>query len=228
MSNQAVSLVSHAFHANFCSNCGAKAIGKFCADCGTDLSAPTHEAPLAVLEVLPVEDWHEEVRYSILLHFAEVRDELARHAAQAKKGLSGEDFLKACDIAFKPFTGASLTTIASIAAPISSRLGIRLEKKRNWSINRPIGKVLVAALCSLARHGQALKNVQQAGDGCIFEAALPSDIWSFEGQFFVSIHRDCGKTHVEATAKIPGQLYDWGKSQQSLDRLYEDLQSILD
>jgi hypothetical protein len=213
---------------NFCSNCGVRAAGKFCSNCGANLGELAAGPSAGVQDVLPVDDWRDEVRYSLLLHFAEVRDALARHAAQAKKGLSGEEFLKACDVAFAPLAGVSLSKIATIAAPISSRLGIRLEKKRNWSIQRPIGTVLVAALCSLARHGQTLKNVQQAEDGCIFEAALPSDIWSFEGQFFVSVHRAFGRTHVEATARIPGQLYDWGKSQQSLDRLYEDLQTILD
>jgi hypothetical protein len=225
MSNQAISRTPVAPQANFCSNCGAKSPGKFCSECGTNVSGPT--LAIEPLDVLPVDDWADEVRYSILLHFAEVRDEIARFAAQAKKGLSAEEFLKACDLAFKPLTGVSLSQIATIAAPISSRLGIRMEKKRNWSIKRPIGKVLVATLCSMARHGQTLKNVQQAQDGCIFEATVPSDIWSFAGEFVVSIHRDTGRTHVEGSVKIPGQLYDWGKSQQSLDRLYQDLQTLL-
>ena len=113
------------------------------------------------------QDWADEVRYSVLLHFPEVRYDIARHAAQARKGLSGEQFLKGCDVAFVPLTGVSLSTVASIVVPIYSRIGIRTGKKRNELVGRPTGKVLVAAICSLARYGRALKQVHQGEDGCV-------------------------------------------------------------
>jgi hypothetical protein len=53
-------------------------------------------------------------------------------------------------------------------------------------------------LCSLAHNGQPLKQVRQFADGCVFEAVLPSDMWSFEGGIFVAINRDHLGTKVIA------------------------------
>jgi hypothetical protein len=121
----------------------------------------------------------------------------------------------------------SLSTVASIAVPIYVRLGVRTGKQRSELIGRPTGKVLVAALCSLARYGRSLKQVHQGEDGCVLEAVLPSDMWSWEGELIISIRRDRGGSQVEAATKIPGQLYDWGKSKQCLNQLFEDLKSLL-
>ncbi len=205
----------------YCSKCGAKASGHFCSSCGTRLTRPEEDRAFG-------KEWKDESRYQVLLHFGEVRDLIARHAAQAQKSMSGEQFLRLCDLAIVPLTGISLVKVANIVVPIYTRVGIRTGKSRRAVLTAPIGSVLVATTCSLARHGRSLKQVHQGVDGCVLEAALPSDIWSFEGQLVVSIHRDHAGVQVEAGTKIPGQLYDWGKSKQCLDQLFEDLKSLLD
>lgn len=204
----------------FCSNCGARASGNFCSGCGARLGKQQAAE-------LPPQDWVEEVQYSVLLHFSEVREHIAHHASQAKKGLSGEQFLKGCDSAFGPVFGVSLSTVASVAVPIYSRLGINTGKKRAEVVRRPPGKVIVAAICSLARYGRTLKQVHQGEDGCIIEAVVPSDVWSFEGELIITVHRCQGGTQVEAATKIPGQIFDWGKSNQCLTQLFQDLESLL-
>jgi hypothetical protein len=211
----------------FCSNCGAKAAGNFCSACGARVSPSPRVLP--IFNDLPATpDWHDEVRYNILLHFPEVRDLIAHHAGMARKRMTGEQFLELCDKLFKPIAYGSLSTVVSIAAPLYSRMGIRTGKKRGEVVPFPTGKILVAALCSLARHGWEMQKVHQGEDGCVIEATLPSDIWSFPGELIVSIHRCPPGTQVDAEGKIAGQLYDWGKCQKCLDCLFADLPGLVD
>ena len=86
----------------------------------------------------------------------------------------------------------------------------------------------MAAICSLARYGRALTQVHQGEDGCVLEAVIPRTMCSLEGELIISIRRDQGGSQVEAATKIPGQLFDWGKSKQCLNQLFEDLESLLD
>jgi len=201
----------------YCSQCGAKASGNFCSQCGARLTAP-EATPL------PTQGWKDEVRYQVLLQFPEVRMRIERHAAQARKGLTGEQFLELCDKAFIPLTDVSLSKVASLVVPIYTRLGIGTGKSQRKVLAAPIGLILVAALCSLARYGRSLKQVHQGQDGCVLEAVLPSDMWSWEGELIVSIQRDRAGTLVEAATQIPGQFFDWGKSKQCLTQLFEDLE----
>lgn len=206
----------------FCSNCGAKAAGHFCSACGARLTAPQTPPPLPET-VTAGSDWHDEVRYNVLLHFPEVRDLIAHHAGQARKSMTGEQFLELCDKLFKPLTHGSLSTVVSIAVPLYTRMGIWTGKKRSEFFPIATGKVLVAALCSMARHGWEMKQVHQGEGGCVLEATLPSDIWSLAGELVISVDRCHPGTKVEAAAKIPGQLYDWGKCQKCLNGLFDDL-----
>jgi hypothetical protein len=205
----------------FCSHCGAEASGNFCSSCGSRLTSSDGAS-------LVPGAWQEECRYQVLLHFPEVRDLIAKHAAKSQKGMTGEQILGLFDKAFKPIDGVSLTTVASIAIPIYSHLGVETGKQRTAFTSYPIGKTVVAIVCSLARYGRTLKQVHQGEDGCVLEAVLPSDIWSFEGQLVISVQRTEEWTQVEAATKIPGQLYDWGKSNQCLDQLFDDLESLLE
>jgi hypothetical protein len=195
----------------YCSHCGApSAGGNFCVRCGT-----RHNALAA--------DWSDEVRYGTLVTVPQVRDQIARSAVGATARMTGEEFLGLCDMAFRPMTGVSLKMVATIAAPIYARLGVRTGKTRAEVVARPVGQVIVAALCSLARRGRPLKEVHQGEAGCLLEAVLPSDVWSFEGRLVISIERLDGGTRVEAVTTVPGQLFDWGKSTRCLDEVFTDV-----
>lgn len=204
----------------FCHQCGAKAHGNFCTACGTRLGAPERE-PEPLLQ-----DWSDEIRYEVLLRQPEVRDLIARHAAQSKKRVSGEEFLELCDKAFIPIIGVSVAKIGAIALPLYARLGIKTGKTLQDRFEAPAGKLLVAALCSMARNGQTLQKVEQGEDGCLLNAKLPSDIWSFAGDILLTVERKENGTRVEAATVIKGQLYDWGKSKRILAALFEDLKGL--
>jgi hypothetical protein len=68
-----------------------------------------------------------------------------------------------------------------------------------------------------------LKQVRQGTDGCLFEAELPSDMWSFAGDLFIEVRKEGTGTVAEARTVIKGQLFDWGKSKRCLEELLSDL-----
>lgn len=163
----------------------------------------------------------DEVRYDVLIQNPEVRVAIQRHAAMAKKGMSGEDFLKLCDSLILP--GVPLSLLASVFQPLYAKAGIKTGKQRVEQVDAPTGKVIVRALCSLAKHAQQLRRVTQATDGCGLEAVLASDMWSFEGELLIGLRRQGPSTEVTGRTIIKGQLYDWGKSKRCLKRLFADL-----
>lgn len=228
----------------FCSECGQKARGKFCSNCGRKLAGPDETDSVAAVDdpansddsTLDLLDsgatpraplptgWEFESRYATLVRMPAVRALLKQHGAAAKKGISGEQFLALFD-KISPL-GVPLETIASIAQPLYARLGIATGKERTETLVLPIGRVLVAALCSLARRGQSISAVRQANDGCCLEAVLPSDLFSLAGELVVTVRGQGPKTLVSAATKIKGQYFDWGKSNRTLDRLFTDLRDF--
>lgn len=199
----------------YCSNCGSKESGKFCSSCGTRLAGVVSPAPLT--------DWRQEIRYEVLLQHPEIRDRIARNAAQAVKGMSGEKWLELYDKLIRP--PVSLKTVAEFVQPLYARLGIGTGKTVTETIPAPPGVVLAAVLCSLARNGREVKEVQQCDDGCVIDAVLPSDLFSLAGKLVITIHRTKRGMQVEAATRIPGQMFDWGKSRRCLNRLFEELRS---
>jgi hypothetical protein len=117
--------------------------------------------------------------------------------------------------------------VASILAPIFSHLGIQTGNSRMEVMSAQIGKTLVGILCWLARSGLTLQKVHQGEDGCVLQAVIPSDLWSWEGILVLAVQRDRAGTRVEAATEISGQLYDWGKSRQYLNQLFDELASFL-
>jgi len=202
----------------FCSSCGKEANGNFCCHCGQPL-----EKTEEILEVLPVVavDWSQETRYETLIHIPEIRDLLAQSASNARKGITGEQFLALYDKVFSPPVSAK--KVAEIVSPLYASWGIETGKRQAGHLPAPPGRVLVAVLCSLAQHGREIKKVHQCSDGCILHAALPSDLFSLEGELIVTVRRQGHGTHVEAATRIPGQLFDWGKSQRCLHKLFQEL-----
>jgi hypothetical protein len=116
-----------------------------------------------------------------------------------------------------------MTTIANAASELSQAIGIKTGKTRSQTLPIPPGKAIVAALCSLAGSGQEIRHVEQFADGCLLEASIPSDMWSFEGTLYLRIRGSGHESHVDATTKID-QLYDWGKSTRFLDQLFQALE----
>lgn len=204
----------------YCHQCGAKTYGTYCSHCGAKLITADSD-----FEPLP-QDWADEIRYEVLLRRPEIRDLIARHASQSQKRMSADDFLELCDKAFVPLTSVSLSKIGAIVQPIYATLGIKTGKTRKEFFTAPAGKVLVAAICSLARHGQPLNKAEQGQDGCLLKVGLPSDMWSFSGDFLITIQRQEQGSSVEAATVIKGQLYDWGKSKRILTELFDDIKGL--
>jgi hypothetical protein len=203
----------------FCSECGKAAHGKFCSHCGAPLAITESATDVVPVDVVP--EWDREVQYETILKFPGVRDTIERHARQAPKRMTGEQFLALAD-KLVPL-GVPLEGLAAVVQPLYARLGIKTGKERARYVPAPVGRVIVRALCSLARNGQTLRGVTQAPDGCLFEAALPSDLFSLQGDLLVSVRRNGSQAEVSGVTRIAGQFFDWGKSNRCLDQLFTDL-----
>jgi len=179
------------------------------------------ESAVDVVSVEVVPEWDREVQYETILRFPGVRETIERHARQATKRITGEQFLKLAD-KLVPL-GVPLEGLAAVVQPLYARMGIKTGKERTHHVQAPVGRVIVRALCSLARHGQSLRGITQAVDGCLFEATMPSDLFSLEGDLLVSVRRNGSQAEVRGATQISGQFYDWGKSNRCLDQLFTDL-----
>jgi hypothetical protein len=200
----------------FCSECGQKASGKFCCHCGHVLAPAEPEVAADV-----VVEWDSEVHYETLMRSNEVRTLIDQHAQMAKKRMTAEQFLALADkLIPQP---VSMEGLAIVARPLYAKLGMKVGKQSSTWIAAPVARVIVRALCSLARHGQGLRGVTQGSEGCTIEAELPSDLLSMAGTLLVTIHRQGPGSAVSAETRIEGQLLDWGKSRRALDRLIDDL-----
>lgn len=202
----------------FCSSCGAEARGNFCSECGESLVSGVDAAHPNV------EYWQNEIEYAKLIRIPVVRDRIEGYAAMAPKRLSGKEFLALCDRVVS--LGVPLDSVGAMGQALWARLGIETGKEHSETFSIPPGTAIVAALCALARGGQMVQQVRQFTDGCLLEAKLPSDIWSFEGKLVVTIRRSDQITRVDGATEIEGQIFDWGKSRRCLQALFKDIKEI--
>jgi hypothetical protein len=210
----------------FCSQCGTKADGKFCHECGSPLRASA--APLDLTDADFTQscgNWEHDVHYEHVVRVDAVRTAIARHAASAKKGISGEAVLALYDQVMS--SPVPLEKLAAIMQPIYESWGIRTGKDRTELIPMPIGRAIAQTLCSFARQAQTFESIEQHDSGCILTADLPSSVWALKGKLTVSLVRRDEATQVAARTEIPGQMYDWGKSRRCLEQLFDDLRSDL-
>jgi hypothetical protein len=208
----------------YCTECGAKGTGKFCAACGTRLTPPDTDlaggdAARALADLMG--DWSHIVDYQTLLRHADVRERIAQAAAESTSTLTGEEFLQWCEKALKPITQVPipLAAIARISQPLNTSLGMKTGKQRAEFVAQPPGRVLVGVLCSMARQGHKLKHARQIENGCVLEAELVSDMFALAGRLSVTVRRHDQGALLEAATQIPGQLFDWGKSSRCLDQI---------
>lgn len=173
-------------------------------------------------------DWSNEHRYEVLIQIPEVRRRIADHASRARSTMTAEEFLQIGDKLLSPLTGGvPVGKLAAFVQPIYARLGIRTGRQREELFPHPIGEVLAAALCALAGAGQKIRDVQQADEGCELEAILPSDLFSFAGDVTVRLTKRESGTRLVAATNVPGQLYDWGKSDRCLGGLLQEIRQTL-
>jgi hypothetical protein len=214
----------------FCSNCGVEAGGRFCWRCGAQLhdqegeTAPSEFAGGA-LDAASIADWSDEVRYRVLIGVPEIRERIARQAALSHKGVSAEQFMAAADKVIGPLMAIPipLEPMLELSQRINSKLGLRTGKHGSEQLAWPVGRVIVAVLCSLARQGIEISSVHQAQDGCVIEAVTPSSPTSLTGTLVTTVSRDGAGTRVDAAATIHGQLLDYGKSKARLRNLFDDI-----
>jgi hypothetical protein len=211
----------------FCSQCGVKASGKFCHQCGSLLNVS--DAVLAIAEQKSGQnvpkDWERDPLYENVIRTESVRSVIARHAANAPKIVSGESILAIYDKVVQ--SPIPLEKLAAVVQPLYASWGSRTGKEHTELIRIPIGRAIAQTLCSLAKHGQTLQNVEQLEDGCLLNADLPSSVCALKGTMTISLRSFESDTQVAATTSIPGQLYDWGKSNRCLQQLFSDLRAEL-
>ncbi len=193
------------------------ASGNFCAKCGHALT------DTAVIPAPAPETWQDECHYAVLMRIPQIRDQIAQAAQAAQTHISAEAFLTAADTlisAVTPLKLVPLAAMATITVPIYQHLGIKTGKTRSEVMPTKIGTIIVNTLRAMATQGQKMKTVRQFDDGCMLEAEIPSDFWSWKGSLFVSIRKHDTACQVDAATSIGGQLYDWGKSKRCLDDLF--------
>jgi hypothetical protein len=203
----------------YCHECGNPAGGKFCSHCGTAIFAT---AATMVQPSATEPDWDNEVRYEAIIQFPGVHEVIDQHAQRSAKRITAEQFLMLADKLIP--LGVPLEGIAAASQTLYARLGIKTGKHQTKRVPVPVSRTIVRVLCSLARRGQALRAVRQAVDGCVIEASLPSDMFSFEGDLYVTVKREGSCSEITGVTSIRGQLFDWGKSNRSLKQLFEDVQ----
>jgi hypothetical protein len=199
----------------YCSTCGKEALGNFCSNCGAKLDDRSSSSE--------PQNWAQEIRYERLMTYPEIQRLVRKHAALAKKRVSADEFLSIAGIITN--SQINLSSIGKIGQEMWARLGVKVGKEHWEIIPKPPGLVMVSALCSLARYGQSIKQVHQFEDGCILEAVLPSDMWSWEGALYPGLRREEGGTRADGETVIGGQRFDWGKSKKILEILFEDLKA---
>jgi hypothetical protein len=210
----------------FCSQCGVKASGKFCYQCGNPLqTSDTDLLPSVASIASEPEDWEQDAVYEKIIRVEAVRTAISHHAANAHGGVSGEALLALYDKVMS--SPVPLEHLVAIVQPLYDSWGIRTGKERHEWIDAPIGRVIARTLCSFAKHAQAFQRAEQFESGCVLTAELPSSVCSLKGKLTISLKRSEDLTEVTATTIIPGQIYDWGKSDRCLEQLINDLSSEL-
>jgi hypothetical protein len=167
-------------------------------------------------------DWQGEVDYQTLIHNPEVRDLLARQQPPAVR-MTGEEFVDSFGKIMK--SPVALGPAMGIMQDVYGRMGAHTGKTRSQRYRQPVGRVIVLALCALARGGYKVQDVHQASDGCMLICQIPSDMFSLAGQLLVTIQREADGASVHADTHIEGQLFDWGKSNRCLNQLFRGIEA---
>jgi len=174
--------------------------------------------------------WADECQLELLLARPEVKSMVSACVQNARASMSAEDFLLQFANtlpSLMPGMRSAFLRGAARGREYGLRRGFKTGKSQVAQFEAPIGHVIAAVLCSLARNSQAVTGTEQLEDGCILTANIPSDPKTFGGTLTIEVGRIPNGTAIEGTATIPGQLYDWGKSKKVLATLFADVPAFL-
>lgn len=168
--------------------------------------------------------WTESINFREIMAVPEIRRLIDDNVRAYKPSMSGEEFLGKAEKLIG--AGVPLKLIGDVVAPLYAKMGVKTGKSVSVTLSLPPGRAIAAALCSMARHGQTLDQAEQATDGLALTAQIPSDIWSFKGSIVCAFARSGDGTKLDAATTIPGQMYDWGKSERLLKALQSEINSL--
>lgn len=204
-----------------CPNCGALTSGNFCSDCGARL-APEEIPDHPVIQL----HWSSEKNYRQLINYPEVRALIARYADTSSQNLTADQIFRLVDLVVKPVFGISLKKVSDIYVPIYKKVGIKTGKSSAENFAMPAQEVIVKVLCSLAKNGYPLENMEQAVNGLVLLAKIPSDMKTWGGNAVITIEEAAAGSRVVIGVRFKGQLIDWGKSRSVINKILDDIRSI--
>lgn len=219
----------------FCTNCGTQATNdhSFCANCGSKLERSEANSEKFVSNKNEqseidsqggVKDWRMLTSAGEIFTHSEVVERIKRISGLSATGMPESKILE--QIRIFDSKGASkiaMGALTEVVLPFYSNLGINKESEVTTDFAISYQEVLVAVLCSLASRSQPLRDLRDASDGFVVDAQLPASIWSWKGDFFITLEKIKGGTRVCATINVPGQMFDWGKSNRTITDLFADV-----
>ncbi|WP_405397600.1 hypothetical protein [Maribacter sp. Asnod2-G09] len=204
----------------YCPDCKEKIDGKYCSECGSKGIEKNN------VDGLVTANWREEKDLARIVKNKEVQVFIKQYLDKTKNTLSAEEFFERVDLVFSPLTGFSLKKLAEVTVPLYKKMGIKTGKFKIEHFEYSPQEVLIKILCSLAQHKYPIKEVNEASNGLILVAEIPSSMKTFGGEIIITLENKIGKTSVSVNSIIRGQLYDWGKSKSIVKALFADIENI--
>lgn len=216
----------------FCTQCGRASTNadRFCGGCGHELGASTIEP--ASFQDTPHSstissdvDWRASTDINEIFNHPDVQARIAHVSGKNAAWITADQFFKLA----QPIMSASgagavkLETIAEIAVPIYSRLGIKSKSELQKGFKSTMGETLAAAFCALAARGFELEDVQPATNGYLIEAKVPATMFSWIGHLLMTFEQHDEGVMVKTNLSVPGQAFDWGKGKSTLKNIFEDM-----
>ncbi|TWU45851.1 hypothetical protein Q31b_10270 [Novipirellula aureliae] len=207
----------------YCFQCGAAGAVAFCPACGQDQLASrrsvANETNTASIH------WTDSIDYETIIAHPDVRSRLGAIRPCGMRGLSGEDLLSIFD-AVSPI-GFSLGKLTTAILPIYDKLGIKTDYQSEALCDAPTGRVMLAVLSSLAIKSLAIAEVQQGETQCLLISDIPAGLITNRGRMNILLEKENALVRVSMASTISAQWYDWGKSKNLQQSLFDEIRREL-